>query len=300
MGSQDYKINNIIDNRFNSIVEGDKKGTESLKEEVKEKSTIFALESIPTVRRIASLPDNLQNGNVTSALGMAGLALINLPEDMRDVKSAAKQVKAFFEGVPFEGSYNNAEFQHPFSFFRGTLLHDLANPNKCKHPKLAQKLLMADKTLFHTKFGEMIAKWLKIDITDISDTKIKSILHTEENPMFIKAYKFEGAGKFAKFGELTGRAMTRTTLIGTALIAAFELPKIIKAMSKGDGVVEKAENTAKQTAKSGLSFALTTTGIAYGGAIGSKYFKSVGSIVGMGAGAVLGALTAKLAQNAAS
>ena len=53
---------------------------------------VYALESLPPVRRIASLPDKIQNNDYIPALGLASLALINLPEDVRDIKSAGEQI----------------------------------------------------------------------------------------------------------------------------------------------------------------------------------------------------------------
>jgi len=67
-------------------------------------------------------------------------------------------------------------------------------------------------------------------------------------------------------------------------------------MGQGDTITEQAGNTAKQTVKSGINFVSITTGIAYGGAIGSKYGKSAGSLIGMGSGAILGALSSKKIQ----
>ena len=106
------------------------------------------------------------------------------------------------------------------------------------------------------------------------------------------ATAFEGSA----FAKLTARAMSRTTLIGTAVLVVIELPKIFKAMGKGDNISEKAGNTVKQAVKSGINIVSITSGIAYGGAIGSKYGKAVGSLIGMGAGAVLGSLTSKKVQ----
>ena len=90
--------------------------------------------------------------------------------------------------------------------------------------------------------------------------------------------------------------MNRTTLIGTAVLAALELPKIFKAMNQGDTMADQAGNTIKQTVKSGINLTSITAGIAYGGAIGSKHGGPLGSLVGMGAGAILGSLTSGKVQ----
>lgn len=253
---------------------------------------MYALEALPPVRRISSLPDKIQNGDILPALGLAGLVAVNFPEDMRDINSAWKQLTE----KGYKASYNMNDYQHRFSFFRGTLLKNFANPNKAKDPDLARKLLNADKTIFQTKFGQKILKALNVSIDDVTPTTIEDIISTKKDPVFVEAFKFKGNGKFKAFGELTGRAMTRTTLVGTAVLAALELPKIFKAMEQGDNIIEQAGNTAKQTVKSGINFASITTGIAYGGAIGSKYGKSAGSLIGMGAGAILGAFSSKKIQ----
>ena len=177
------------------------------------------------------------------------------------------------------------------------MLHNLVSPDKTKHPKLAKKLIKADKTLVRTKFGEKLLELLNVEAVDIVNTGIKDISYTKDKPKFVEAFKFEGKGKFKAFGELTARAMTRTTLLGTAALALLELPKIFKAMGQGDTITEQAGNTAKQTVKSGINLASLTAGIAYGGAIGAKKFGATGSLIGMGIGATLGAFASNKLQS---
>lgn len=252
----------------------------------------YAFEAVPMYRRIASLPDEMNTGDVTKAMGMAALALINLPEDCRDVVGAAKQVKSIFTGEKYTGSYNYRELQHPFSFFRGTLLHKLVDPNTSKNPELATKLLKADKTFTDTRLGTKILSALGVKVVDKKGTKIETINSTKESPKYLEAKVFEGSG----FGKITGRAMERTTALGLGVLTALEIPKLIKACSDGDNLQEKAGNTALQSIKSGINVAGITAGIAYGGAIGSKYGKGLGSLVGMGAGAIIGSVASKTAQ----
>lgn len=255
-----------------------------------------AFKAVPMYRRAVSVSDAKDSGDRFKALGLAGLVLINLPEDLRDVVGAAKQVKSIFTNTPYQGAYNYKELQHPFSFFRGTLLHKLVDPRTSSNPELAQKLLAADKTLTETSFGKRILDLLGVEKTDSKKTQIEAIGSTKENPKFLKAKVFEGSG----FGKLTARAMERTTLLGLGIMAALELPKIIKSFTKGDDVIEHAGNGALQTIKSGINVASITAGIAYGGAIGSKYGKGFGSLVGMGVGAIVGGFVSKTAQNAIS
>lgn len=258
----------------------------------------YAFEAIPTYRRVASIPDQINNGDGATALGMAALALINLPEDCRDVVGAAQQVhsqlKSIFtkEAEKYIPKYDYTKCQHPFSFFRGTLLHVLVDPNTSKNPKIAKKILKSDKTLAETKFGEKVLNALGVKNTDVIDTKIETIGSTKENPIFVKANIYEGT----KFGELTARAMERTTKWGLVALALLEAPKIIKGFCNGDNITEKAGNGTKQTIKSAINVASITAGIGYLGALGMKKFGPTGSLVGMGLGAILGGTVSKKAQ----
>lgn len=251
------------------------------------------LSPLPMFRRTSSLEDKVNSGDFIPAAGLIGLTVMNFPEDCNDIKAAFKQLTQ----KGYKPSYDYTEFQNLFSFFRGTLLHNLINPDKTKHPKLAQKLLAADKTIFETKLGEKILNSLNVEIEDFVDTPREDIGSTKKNPIFVKALKFKGQGKFKAFGELTARAMTRTTLIGTAVLALLEVPKIFKVMGQGDTITEQAGNTAKQTVKSGINLASLTAGIAYGGAIGAKKFGATGSLIGMGVGATLGAFASNKLQS---
>lgn len=259
----------------------------------------YAMEAVPTFRRLSSVTDRINDGNTydtASALGMAGLAFINFPEDLRDTIGAAKQIKAFITGKEFKATYDYKNYQHPFSFFRGTLLHNAVHPEKTKLPKIAEKLVEADKTLADTKFGSKVMDLMKVKVSDIISTKIKDINYTEKNPSFLEAYNFKGEGKLAKFGELTARAMKRTTVFGLIALSVLELPKIIEEFNTGKTTGEKAGNGAKQILKAGINVASITAGIGYLGALGAKKFGSTGSIVGMGLGAILGSITSQNAQ----
>lgn len=254
------------------------------------------ISAVPTFRRTSSLNDKLNNNDLFAAAGLVGLTAINAPEDWRDMKSSAKQLGCILKGEKFEGSYKYSEVQHPFSFFRGTLLHRFVDPNTAKNKKLAEKLLNADITMADSSFGQKILKFLNTKIVGMAKTKVKHIGHTEQNPRFVKAKVYEGNA----FGKLTARAMNRVTLIGTAALALLELPKIFKAMGEGENIAEQTGNTAKQTVKSGINMAAITAGIAYGGAIGSKYLGPTGSLIGMGVGAIFGSLTSKKVQEVIS
>lgn len=277
--------------RRNISFTNDEEKHKVIKQLPKENIVFDALEALPPVRRIVSIPDKLEQDDRTAALGAASLALINLPEDIRDIRGAYNQLKGI------KPSYDYTQYQHPFSFFRGTLLHDFANPYKSTHPELADKLLQMDKDLSRTRFGEKLLGLLDVKVDGMVKTPIKNINHTDETPNYIRAYKYKATGKFAKFGELTARAMTRTTLLGVTAMGLLELPKIIKVIRNGNNIQDKTINTSKQLLKSSINVALITTGIAYSGAIGFKKFGAAGSLIGMGFGAVLGSYISRKLRN---
>ncbi|MEI8128386.1 MAG: hypothetical protein WCG95_02100, partial [bacterium] len=122
-----------VDRRQDSVsVATDRRCDKGKSEDV---SLFCALETIPPVRRAISIPDKIEHGEITSALGMASLALINLPEDLRDIKSALDQ----FKGV--EAKYKYKEYQHDFSFFRGTAIEGWLYKHVDKDKKWANWLI---------------------------------------------------------------------------------------------------------------------------------------------------------------
>lgn len=242
----------------------------------------YAFEAVPMYRRTVSLPDTIQNGDIATGLGMAGLALINLPEDCRDVVGAAKQVKSIFTGEKYKGSYKYKDYQHNFSFFRGTAVDKLLHKKAEEGKGWAQWLLNNDQTLAETGIGKKI----------ISATGAKEITPVETEIKDFKKNNVKAAGYEGHIlGEMTGRAMRRVTKLGLIATAALELPKILKAMDEGNDL-----NTGKQFAKSAINIATVTAGVAYGGAIGSKYGKGLGSLIGMGTGAILGSFVSNTVQ----
>lgn len=252
---------------------------------------------ITPVRRIESVPDDVQHGNIVPALCAVGLTTINFPEDIRDIQTAWHQASSFFKGLPYEGPYNYMKAQHEFSFFRGTLLQWMVD--KTKHPKMAEILQKYDKSLWQTSFGDKILSWLKTDPYGFENVrKYNKDTNTWELAKDINGIQRTAAefkGKW--FGEITARALSRTTLIGTGLFALMELYNITKAATKGNTVDEKVKGGTKQTIKSGINLASMTAAIGYGGAIGAKYGKGFGSLVGMGIGAALGGFASNKLQD---
>lgn len=208
---------------------------------------------------------------------MASLALLNGPEDIRDAMSAYKQIKALCTGKQYEKPYDYKIAQHPFSFFRGTLLNDYVNPfsKKCKFPMLANKLLSWDKTLWDTEVGDWLSKKFNIETTKIP-TEEKSIYYTKANPQKLTANIYNSP---SKLGNLTARAMTRTPVLGLAFSGAMETAHLVKENNDG-------HNPFIEIGKSTLRLAGSAIITGYCGAIGSK-FGPVGSIISMGIGSVL-------------
>lgn len=242
----------------------------------KENSLPSIFDIIPTFRRIERVPQKLEDSDFVPAAGLVSLAVLNGPEDLRDMKSAYRQIKSCLEHKTPDLPYNYKIAQHPFSFFRGTLLQKFVNPETSPCPKIAEKLLDNDKTLMETNFGKWLVKQFRIEASKV-DTTIKDITHSEEKPKYVQANHF----KSNLFGELTARAMTRTTKIGTIVLGGLEAVHLAREISDG-------ENILKSSAKSAISFASSLAGIGYGGAIGAKYFGPAGSLIGMGLGAIAG------------
>lgn len=273
-------------------------GDQTNKHKIKENIVMrAAVDCITPIRRIECLPDDVNNGNLVPALGAIGLTLLNLPEDLRDIGTAYHQLGSHIKGVKYEGPYDYMKYQHEFSFFRGTMLEHLVDESK--HPKLAEKLISLDRSLLQTSFGNKILSAVNTEFGDPVEVKKFNKetktwkLAKDINEEQRYAYSFKGKW----FGEITARALSRTTLIGTGIFALLELYNITQAAKKGNTISDKAKNATKQTIKSGINIASTTAGIAYGGAIGAKYFKGLGSLVGMGVGAVLGNEISKRMQN---
>ena len=251
---------------------------EEVKKRVDKENKLSSIFDVcPIFRRVERVPDKIEADDYIPAAGLVSLAVLNAPEDWRDMKSAYSQMKAASNGKSFTPSYDYKKAQHPFSFFRGTLLHKFVNPATSPCPKFAKWLLKNDTTLMETKLGDFITKKFDIERSQI-DTKIQNITSTKANPSFIGAKQFTTK---SAFGELTARAMTRTTKIGAAVLGGLEAAHTVKEISDG-------ENAIKSTAKSAISFTSSVAGIGYGGAIGAKYFGPVGSLVGMGIGAIAG------------
>ena len=86
--------------------------------------------------------------------------------------------------------------------------------------------------------------------------------------------------------EMVGRSLARTSKIGALALATIEGLDI-----KND--IQDGANPFKEIAKGALSLGVTIGGVGILGALGSKYYGPVGSVAGVSAGTVLGALTSR-------
>ena len=252
-------------NNFYQIQQDYEKARKSI-DKKDETSSIFDI--VPQVQKA----EQLQNSNSASTPAIATLALLNAPEDIRDLQGACKQISSLIKGKKFVPPYNYKIAQHPFSFFRGTLLNNFVNPNTSPFPKLARWLLKQDKTLMETKLGEWVCKIFNLQEYSIK-TNIKSIKYTKSNPDFIMAKVYKGN----KLGTLTARALTRTPKLGVFALGAVEGIDILSNVANGENIFET-------TAKSATNLLGSITLSGYCGAIGSKMFGVTGSMLGTGIG----------------
>ena len=252
-------------NNFYQIQQDYEKARKSI-DKKDETSSIFDI--VPQVQKA----EQLQNSNSASTPAIATLALLNAPEDIRDMQGACKQISSLIKGEKFVPPYNYKIAQHPFSFFRGTLLNNFVNPNTSPFPKLAMWLLKQDTTLLQTKLGDWVCKIFNLKESTI-DTNIKNITHTPNKPSYVRAKVFEGN----ILGALTARALTRTPKLGILALGVVEGIDILSDVANGENIFET-------TAKSATNLLSSITLSGYCGAIGSKMFGVTGSILGTGIG----------------
>ena len=286
---RDYKSftavkNEIINdiNKLDCFVENNKDKT---------KTVFSALSPIIPIRRISSVPDNIDDGNYAKAAGLLGLMAVNLPEDTRDLKDAYKQV---FKGkLP---SYDYKNCQAPFSFFRGTALEPIVN----KMGKVGVYLHKADVPLNETKFGNFLENHFKFNLNELNseptnrfvpkvttDESGKSIIREVE----VFALKVEGKS----LSRLIGRALLRIPVISVFALGILELPNIIKKVNNVHNINDKAKEGAVQTLKSSVNVASIIVGIGLVGAMFARKGPAY-SLLGMGIGSVAGVYSSKEAQ----
>ena len=239
------------------------------------KTALAVLEAIPTIRRVNSLPYELDNKNYSRAMGVAMLAAANSPGDIREMGLALREIKNFFKGNPF--TYKG---QHQASFFKNTFFDSLVD----KIPTL-EKL---DKSLYDTKIGEKVKATLKIKIAPLEKGGINTIEGLSKNAKKISTFKF--AGNFGQ--KLIGRALLRIPVLGLAASFAFEIPSLIKSVENKGTTVDKVKSFTKQLGKSTGHIALVNGAIAIGGALLMPY-GVLAALGGMAIGSAVGLFASK-------
>lgn len=258
------------------------------------KAAFSTLSPVIPFRRISSMPDNIQDGNYLRAVGLGAVALIMIPEDIRDVKDGWKQVR--HGKMPL---YDYKNCQTEFSFFRGSALQSIVN----RLGNFGVKLHEWDKSLYRTKFGEIIRKILKIETIDESKSKgtkrkVPQVQLDEitEKPVIkeldVLAHKLNG-NFITKHIEA---ALFRTPVISVLALCLLETPAIFKSIN-GQDIKEKIENTSKQLSKSFVYVFSITSGIAILGAYFNRKKAYAGSLFGMGLGSVIGGCVSKFIQD---
>ena len=245
-----------------------------------ESSSNVIFEGLPMYGRINSIPDKLENKDYTPAMGLVSLAVLNGPEDLRDVMSAYKQIKDGFKDPHFHSGYDNKIAQHPFSFFRGTILNDYLNPSskECPNPKAAAWLIKQDKTLWDTKLGNWVQKKLGIKQSDML-TDIEQIDSIPANKRRVPAKVFKCSNLFK---DILARAMIRTPVLGVAAMGGIEAAHVAHEVKNG-------KNFFEESGKSLLTLGTTLAATGILGAIGAKHLGPTGSLAGIGLGAISGA-----------
>lgn len=244
--------------------------------------------SVAPARRIIGLPDMIKQGDAIAAAGLAALTIVSLPEDCRDIKAAYDHSACALRKRRLPQAYNYKKYQHDFSFFRGTLLHEGMKRIKSEGGKrFVDKLYSADKTIYNTKFGKWLKKLIGIEDGKFVKSKIKNLYGKE-----ISVQQTIVKNDFLGLKDLTARAMKRTTVLGLGFMGLLELPKIIKSLSKGKTTEDKTKSFAKQSTKSAINLIAINIGMGYLGALGAKKYGALGSLLGMGLGVIAGAASA--------
>ena len=233
------------------------------------------------------LGEEIADKDYMCAKALTTMAIMNGPTDVDDFHSAWKQIKSGFKDKMPDG-YDPKVAQHPFSFFRGTVLHEYLNPNseKCVNKNWARYVIKNDVSLRDTKFGRWVLNKLGVeeDYNQQIKTNIKDLTYTESKPRYVEAKIFKSKNLF---GDLTARALTRTSKYGAYALGG--LGALHAAHEIADG-----ENPIKEVAKTAMQVGTTLAGVGYLGAIGYKHLGTLGSLIGMGVGTAIGAGVPKL------
>ncbi len=134
--------------------------------------------------------------------------------------------------------------------------------------------------MWDTKFGEWVQEKFRI-----KTNKIKTDIEAIDSCIDDKKYVLANAIKSNNpFKDITARALTRTTKFGTLALTGIEAAHVAHEVSNGKNFFEEA-------GKSAITLGVTTAATGVLGAIGAKHLGPTGSLAGISAGALIGAIT---------
>jgi len=255
-------------------------------------TSFSALSPVIPLRRISSVPDNIENGDYARAAGLVAVAGVMLPEDVRDMKDAWNQI--VHKKLP---NYDYKNSQAPFSFFRGTALEPIVN----KMGKIGVYLHKADIPLSKTKFGKSLRTKFNIDINPFdaerTGRKVPQIGIDNETGKTIMGQvdvlAFNIKGK--PLPKLIGRTLLRIPLFSVLVLGLLELPSIVKKINNAKTLNDKTREGTLQTLKSSVNLASIIAGIGLTGALFARKGPAY-SVLGMGIGSVSGVYASKTVQ----
>ncbi len=244
------------------------------------KTAFSALSPVIPLRRISSVPDNIENGDYARAAGLVAIAGVMLPEDVRDMKDAWNQI--VHKKLP---NYDYKNSQAPFRFIRGTYAEAPVN----KLGKYGYYAHECDKSFAETNFGKKLKQLLNVSLgkPEYTGRVVPIIINDDGEHLKVMAKVYAENLKGPFLGKLLYRAMQRTTVIGAIILSALWIPSIIKAFNKPTDLNDKFVNAGKQTLKASFNVTSILAGIGILGTLGARKGPA-GSVIGMGIGAVTG------------
>ncbi len=223
------------------------------------------LSPVPTIRRVNSLPGELEDKNYSRAAGVAALAAMNIPADWRELKLAIKNPFVY-------------EGQHASKLAKGTFL----NPFIKKNNWLNNFFSKFDITAYNTGFGKFIREKFNIKIDP------KSLKRGSSGEM--PKVKFMGNS----LQKLAGRTLYRIPVLGLAASSLFEIPALIESTQIEGSLWDKTKSFCKQLCKSASHITLVNGAIAIGGAmlvpfgfLPALFGMAIGSAIGLSASQVV-------------
>lgn len=127
--------------------------------------------------------------------------------------------------------------------------------------------------------GGWFKKKFKIEETKVL-TDISQIDSSINNRKYVPAKVFRTSNPFA---DITARALIRTSKLGAIALGGIEMAHVAHEVSNG-------KNFFAETGKSAVTLGTTLVATGVLGAIGAKHLGPTGSLIGMGLGAISGAL----------